>query len=218
LIFLLGYKDFDMKFYLLTKNATIPKRATSGAAGFDLFPLGPNEIILPGRRVVVPTGVACEIDPGWYGRIAPRSGMAVRHGINVLAGVVDSDYRGEIKVVLHNTSHQDYMVSDRACAQIIFERCWDGEPDIISDDYAIMQDDLAAATERGSKGFGSTDMPIGECDPITCPKCSRHWPPDSEQGICAELYKKCFGCSAPEITKEQLYTIQQLVKERTNAV
>ena len=86
----------------LTDNAILPARGTPGAAGFDLYSTD-GYVILPGHRVVVSTGVSIKLPEGTYGRIAPRSGLAVKHGLDVLAGVIDPDYIGEIKVVLINT-------------------------------------------------------------------------------------------------------------------
>jgi dUTP pyrophosphatase len=146
-----------MKLYKLTERATIPRRSSEGAAGFDLFPLRCH-YIEPGERELIPTGIACQLRPGWYGRIAPRSGLAVKHGIDVLAGVIDSDYRGEIKVLLQN--HGDLLVELQphfAMAQIIFEPCWYQNVEVVSDPEKTLVADLAASTKRGTSGFGSTD-------------------------------------------------------------
>ena len=76
-----------LKVQKLVPNAVIPTRGTPGAAGYDLYSTD-GFIIMPGHRVVIPTGVAVELPAGTYGRIAPRSGLAVKHGVDVLAGVV----------------------------------------------------------------------------------------------------------------------------------
>ena len=87
----------------LQPTATLPTRGSDNAAGFDLFS-AEHYTVFPGQRVVVSTGVGLNALPeGTYGRIAPRSGLAVKHGLDVLAGVIDPDYKGEIKVVLINT-------------------------------------------------------------------------------------------------------------------
>jgi dUTP pyrophosphatase len=75
----------------LVPNAVLPTRGTPGSAGYDLYSTD-GFIIMPGHRVVVTTGVSVELPSGTYGRIAPRSGLAVKHGVDVLAGVVDPDY------------------------------------------------------------------------------------------------------------------------------
>jgi dUTP pyrophosphatase len=90
-------------------HATLPSRATPGAAGFDLYSAD-SYVILPGRRVVVSTGISVKLPPGTYGRIASRSGLAVKHGLNILADVIDPDYTGEVKVVLHNTDERQPFI------------------------------------------------------------------------------------------------------------
>ena len=106
----------------LVPHAILPARATDGAAGYDLYSAD-NYVILSGHRVVVSTGIALQLPPGTYGRIAPRSGLAVKHGLGVLAGVVDPDYRGEIKVVLLNTDVRNPFVIKPGyrIAQLILE-------------------------------------------------------------------------------------------------
>jgi len=92
-----------MEVYRLQPTASLPSRGSADAAGFDLYS-NDHYVVFPGQRVVVSTGIGLQRLPtGTYGRIAPRSGLAVKHGLDVLAGVVDPDYRGEIKVVLLNT-------------------------------------------------------------------------------------------------------------------
>jgi dUTP pyrophosphatase len=86
----------------LTPNAILPARGTPGAAGYDLYSTD-GYVVLPGHRVVVSTGISIRVPDGTYGRIAPRSGLAVKHGLDTLAGVIDPDYTGEVKVVLVNT-------------------------------------------------------------------------------------------------------------------
>jgi dUTP pyrophosphatase len=85
----------------LISTATLPVRSSPGAAGYDLFSTD-NYVVLPGRRAVISTGISVQLPPGTYGRIAPRSGLAVKHGLDTLAGVIEPDYTGEIKVVLQN--------------------------------------------------------------------------------------------------------------------
>lgn len=85
----------------LVPHAVLPARATEGAAGFDIF-ASDGYILLPGHRVVVSTGISIQLPPGTYGRLASRSGLAVKHGLSVGADVIDPDYKGELKVVLFN--------------------------------------------------------------------------------------------------------------------
>ena len=94
----------------LQPTAILPSRGSPDAAGFDLYSIE-HYVVFPGQRVVVSTGIGLnKLPDGTYGRIAPRSGLAVKHGLDVLAGVVDPDYRGEIKVVLLNTDLRNPFV------------------------------------------------------------------------------------------------------------
>lgn len=123
-------------------------RANPSDAGIDIR-AAEDAIIQPLGRTTVSTGLRLQIPEGYYGRIAPRSGLAANFGIDVLAGVVDSSYRGEIKVVLHNTDKEEaFRVSmgDRI-AQLIIERHYNPE--------FVEVEDLSA-TDRGSGGFGSS--------------------------------------------------------------
>ena len=109
----------------LSENATIPTQGTKFAAGYDLY-AAEDEVVVCGTRKLIKTNISMEITPGYYGRIAPRSGLAYKSGIDVLAGVIDSDYRGDIGVILYNTDKNiDFEIKkgDRI-AQIIFEACY----------------------------------------------------------------------------------------------
>ena len=138
-----------MKVKLLNENAIVPARATKGAAGLDLFAIE-NVIIKPMERASIGTGVAVAIPEGSAGMIWPRSGLAARHGIDVLGGLIDSDYRGEVKVMLINFSAHDVTIyaGDRI-AQIVCQP--------INTANAIVVDDLDV-TVRGINGFGSTGV------------------------------------------------------------
>lgn len=133
----------------LVQGADLPVRGSKGAAGYDLTAVE-ECIILPGRRAVVATGISVKVPEGTYGRIAPRSGLAVKHGIQVGAGVIDSDYTGELKVVLFNHNNKKYSIKPGfRIAQLILEQCVTPE--------VVEVDDLEA-TDRGSNGFGSTGV------------------------------------------------------------
>ena len=140
----------DLLVHKLHDGARVPTRGSALCAGFDLYCDADFEIA-PGDRHLVSTGIALEI-PGdcSYGRIAPRSGLAVKHGIQVGAGVVDADYRGEVKVLLFNHGSDTFSATagDRI-AQLIIERC--KMPDV-----TVVTDRALSATERGTSGFGST--------------------------------------------------------------
>lgn len=92
-----------VQFKFLSGHASLPYYGSEHAAGLDLCYAGPDPIVIyPGQRLLVPTGLAWAAPSDVYGRIAPRSGLAVNAGIDVMAGVIDPDYRGEIKVLLIN--------------------------------------------------------------------------------------------------------------------
>lgn len=131
---------------LVSDEATLPSRATPLSAGLDLFS-AENVEIRPQSRIVVSTGLKIGIPPSHYGRIAPRSSMAIRE-VDVAAGVIDSDFRGIVGVVLVNNSTETFIVSrgDRI-AQLIVEKISLLEPiQIVS----------LGDTVRGQGGFGST--------------------------------------------------------------
>ena len=131
----------------LAEGATLPAQARRGDAGYDLCCLH-NATMLPGERWVATTGVSRAIPPGHYGRIAPRSGLAAKKGIDVLGGVVDCAYRGDIGVILLNTS-KDVVTFDAGdkIAQLIIETCH-------SANFTIV--DYLDNTDRGAGGFGHT--------------------------------------------------------------
>jgi dUTP pyrophosphatase len=133
----------------LTPNAILPVRGSAGAAGYDLYATD-GYVVLPGHRVVVSTGVAVQLPPGTYGRIAPRSGLAVKHGLDTLAGVIDPDYTGELKVVLVNTDMRVPFVIKPGyrIAQLILEQ-------YVSADVV---EGVLPDTTRGADGFGSTGI------------------------------------------------------------
>ena len=149
-LFIQEDKNFGHLYIKNLKNsAAIPKRATEGAAGYDLA--SAEETVVPAKgKTVVKTGISIATLEGCYGRIAPRSGLAVKRYIDVGAGVIDSDYRGEVGVVLFNHSDEDFEVKqgDRI-AQLILEK--------IATPQVKETADLPS-TMRGSQGFGSTGL------------------------------------------------------------
>jgi dUTP pyrophosphatase len=137
-----------IKVKLLDENATQPTQGTPGSAGFDLYATS-NHTVYHGALVRIPTGIALQIPEGYAGFIWPRSGMAIRYGFDTHAGLIDSDYTGEISVAGMNHGDRPIEIKkgDRI-AQIVF-----------SPVMALMQlvnelDD----TERGSGSFGSTGV------------------------------------------------------------
>tara|TARA_R110000868_G_C10730025_1_gene751510 strand:+ start:162 stop:602 length:441 start_codon:yes stop_codon:yes gene_type:complete len=134
----------------LSENAIVPTQGTKFAAGYDLY-AAEDAIVVCGTRKLIKTNISMEITPGYYGRIAPRSGLAYKCGIDVLAGVIDSDYRGDIGVILYNTDKNiDFEIKkgDRI-AQIIFEACYSA---------ALNTVENLDNTLRESGGFGSTGV------------------------------------------------------------
>jgi dUTP diphosphatase len=134
----------------LREDAVVPERAYDGDAGLDLAACERVELG-PGERATVPTGIAVAIPPGHAGFVQPRSGLAARHGITIVnsPGLVDSGYRGELKVVLHNTdAHESFVVEPgMRIAQLVVVP--------VSDVAAVEVDELPASA-RGERGFGST--------------------------------------------------------------
>jgi len=131
----------------------LPAYESAGAAGMDLRAAVPDDrplLILPGKRALVPTGLILEIPEGMEGQVRPRSGLDFKHGLTVLnsPGTVDSDYRGEVKVLLINLGDEDFAVTrGMRIAQIVFA---------VVTQAAVEERSLAGGTARGSGGFGST--------------------------------------------------------------
>lgn len=136
-----------LRVVLLSKSATAPKRASEGAAGYDLY-AAEDVVIQPGTRRVVKTDISIAVPPQHYGRVAPRSGLSFRYGIDIGAGVIDADYRGPLGIVLVNNGVEGFavMVGDRI-AQLLLERVDTPEVEVV---------DSLDATQRGAGGFGST--------------------------------------------------------------
>ena len=138
-----------LKVSKINPEAISPVRGSDGAAGYDLHSVE-NHVILAGHRAVISTGLKFEFPQGVYGRVAPRSGLAVKHGLHVGAGVVDPDYTGEVKVVLFNHDRVPFIVKPGyRIAQLILEKY---EVHEIEEVYTITD------TERGEGGFGSTGV------------------------------------------------------------
>ena len=134
---------------LLNERATKPTKAHRGDAGYDLYS-SEDTVIVGRQRTTIKTGVSFDMSEGMAGLIWPRSGLSVKKGLDVLAGVVDSGYRGEIMVCLYNTSDEDVEINcgDRI-AQIIFQ-----EVPLVS----LIESEELETSQRGSNGFGSTGI------------------------------------------------------------
>jgi len=137
----------ELKFLQLHPAAILPTRGSGQAAGLDLYSIE-DVTLAAGERAAVRTGLSAAIPQGFYGRIAPRSGLAVKHGLDVLAGVVDCDYRGEIVCALINHGREAFtLAAGERIAQLIIEAIITPEP--------VWVDSLDE-TARGAGGFGST--------------------------------------------------------------
>jgi len=132
-------------------HAVIPTRATEGAAGYDLSACE-DAVVPAGGWKMINTGIAVQIPSDCYARVAPRSGLTLKKGLSTGAGVVDSDYRDAVRVILFNHSDLDFEVKtgDRI-AQMIFERIY--TPVLQEVTYEEMTN-----TQRGLGGFGSTGV------------------------------------------------------------
>ena len=136
-----------LRFRKLDPRAVLPKRGSALAAGLDVCSIEEIELA-PKQRVMAKTGLAVAIPPGFYGRVAPRSGLASKNGLDVLAGVIDSDYRGEVCCLLYNTGEEIIkLAAGSKICQLIIEQ-------IITPDAAWATD--LDETARGAGGFGST--------------------------------------------------------------
>ena len=138
-----------IKIKKLVEDAIIPTQGSKEAAGYDLYSIETKEL-QPMERYAYKTGLIMEIPPVVYGRIAPKSGKAVRNGIDVLAGVIDPDYRGEVCAVLINLSNQPVtIIKGERMAQIVFEYFASASFTEVS---------ALKTTQRNTGGFGSTDV------------------------------------------------------------
>lgn len=134
-------------------NNPLPSYATKGSAGMDLranIPDGEFWNIIPGTRVLIPTGIYIQLPEGYEAQVRPRSGLALKHGITVLnsPGTVDSDYTGEICVILVNLGSETFAVEngDRI-AQMVIAKC---------EQLDLVEVETLDETERGEGGFGHT--------------------------------------------------------------
>ncbi|OCL08845.1 dUTP diphosphatase, partial [Glonium stellatum] len=131
----------------LSDKAKAPTKGSIFAAGHDLY--SARNIVIPARgRARVDTDIAISVPAGTYGRVAPRSGLAAKHGIDTMAGVIDADYRGQVGVILANLSDEDFEIKEGdRIAQLIVEKI--EMPDV------VVVEKLAESV-RGAGGFGST--------------------------------------------------------------
>jgi len=139
---------------VITKSGKLPEYATINSAGADLRAFLPegSTMVQSGRRRLIPTGLFIEIPEGYEAQIRPRSGLALKQGITVLnsPGTIDSDYRGEVKVILFNASKEAFTVhSGDRIAQMVLSRY---------ERASFLLTDTLDSTLRGSSGFGSSGV------------------------------------------------------------
>ena len=138
-----------IKIKKLTENATSPKYAKEDDAGMDFY-ASESSIVLPNERKLISTGIAMAIPKGYVGLIWDKSGIASKHGLKTMAGVIDSGYRGEIKILIHNLSNEPYTIeSGNKIAQMLIQPV---EQKKIQEVLELEE------TDRGDGGFGSTGV------------------------------------------------------------
>jgi dUTP pyrophosphatase len=135
------------------RDLPLPQRASPGSAGFDLRAAVDSEVVLePGSRARIPTGLVVEIPPGWEGQVRPRSGLAAEHGVTLTnsPGTIDSDFRGEIEVLLVNLGEKRLAVrrGDRIAQMVVAPVA----------SVEIVEITASTSTDRGAGGFGSTGL------------------------------------------------------------
>jgi dUTP pyrophosphatase len=147
------YERLPLHIKKLSDRAILPTRGSEFAAGLDLS-AAEAKTIPAGGRALVPTDLAIACPPGTYARVAPRSGLAYKYGIDVGAGVVDADYRGPVGVILFNFGEHEFQVNhgDRI-AQLILEQ-------IALPEVHECIGELPLVGDRGAAGFGSTGVAL----------------------------------------------------------
>ena len=145
-------KPQQIIFKKLHKDSLVPKKGSSLAAGYDLFCYTDKDITIESMgKARIPTGISVQLPHNTYGRVAPRSGLTWNKFLDVGAGVVDEDYRGEVLVILFNFSKENAIIKNGdKIAQLIVEKIMPTEPVVYEPDQELTE------TKRGEKGFGST--------------------------------------------------------------
>lgn len=135
------------------RGLPLPAYASDGSAGMDLrAAIEAEQRVAPGERLQIPTGLILELPVGWEGQVRPRSGLALRHGVTLLnsPGTIDSDYRGEVKVIMINLGQSDFVVQrgDRIAQLVVSPVA----------QVVVVEVDSLSSTGRGEGGFGSTGV------------------------------------------------------------
>ena len=147
-------KKLKVNIQLLNKSIKMPEYQSSEASGFDLTAFIENNFIIkPKEYQIIPTGLIMKIPKGYEGQIRPRSGLAAKNGVTVLnsPGTIDSDYRGEIKIILINLGIKDFLIQPgMRVAQMVISPTTQVELNVFTE--------IKLDTDRGNKGFGSTGL------------------------------------------------------------
>ena len=144
-----------VKIKRLSKTAKLPEKMTPHSSGYDIFAdLAKDVVILPKDVVLISTGFSLEIPQGYEAQIRPRSGLAINHKIGILnsPGTIDSDYRGEVKIIAFNFGDEDFIVKpNMRIAQMVFSKV---------EDIILEESNSLSRTERDAGGFGHTDTKL----------------------------------------------------------
>ncbi|GMI62585.1 hypothetical protein ScalyP_jg1997 [Parmales sp. scaly parma] len=155
------------KIFLHSPLATVPTKGSPNSAGLDLFSSNPTPITIPPlSSQLIPTDITLSFPPDFYGRIAERSGLALKHSIGVGGGVIDRDYRGKVGVIVRNFhASQPFVVNSKTrIAQCVVERCHEGDLEVVNKledldvdvDVDVDVDEDNNSISRGDRGFGSS--------------------------------------------------------------
>jgi dUTP pyrophosphatase len=143
----------NINFIKIYKNAMTPSCATPGSAGYDLYSCLDDDVVIDaGEIAMINTGIAVEIPEGMFGMVCSRSGLAAKYGISVLnsPGIVDADYRGQLKCILINNSRTRFVVEkEMRIAQLVIAKC---------NQVTWVESDKITDTKRGAGGIGSTGL------------------------------------------------------------
>jgi len=166
-------------------KSKMPIKGSEHAAGYDLFSIDEPVLLQHSERKLFKTGIHIQIPHGYYGRIAPRSGLALKQGIDVMAGVIDSDYTGELGIILINLNQMPVTIdTSKPIAQIIIEKHYDATLQMV---------DELNETTRGTGGFGHTDTKQS----------------NSVGGYISELYRQTGGVPIKQKYSEEIKQREQ---------
>ena len=143
-------KDTNILFKITNKSAKLPKQASEGSVGYDLYAINPT-IIPPKTQLLISTGLGCEFPTGYYGQLASQSGFTSKFQIYTLPGVINNDYRVEIKILIKNDQNNPFTILlDRPISQLLIIPYAKFHPKLV---------DTLSESSRGTRGFGSTNEP-----------------------------------------------------------